>query len=93
MCIRVCVVKSLVRTLRTLLKFLSVFKRRKPTTNYLGVLSNESKNVQYIFTFSLITTQTFIHMLLFIVLGIYRRRKNEKVINGNGTYVFNVSWM
>ncbi|MDG2653989.1 hypothetical protein P7M03_26880, partial [Vibrio parahaemolyticus] len=44
MCIKVCVVKSLVRTLRTLLKFLSVFKRRrKPTTNYLGVLSNDSK--------------------------------------------------
>ena len=28
-----------------------------------------------------------------IVLGIYRRRKNEKVINGNWTYIFNVSWM
>lgn len=29
MCIRVCVVKSLVRTLRTLLKFLSVLKEEE----------------------------------------------------------------
>lgn len=29
MCIRVCVVKSLVRALRTLLKFLSVLKEEK----------------------------------------------------------------
>ena len=28
-----------------------------------------------------------------IVLGIYRGRENEKVINGNWTYVFNASWM
>ncbi len=41
MCIRVCVVKGLVRALRTLLKILSVLKEEE--TNYLGVLSNDSK--------------------------------------------------